>query len=71
MQTTRLITMANQIGEFFQSTPDAAQAKHDIAQHLIKFWAQSMRTQLLNDVQTNAVEGLHPLVKDAILTHLT
>ncbi len=70
MQTARLITMANQIGEFFQSTPDVAQAKEDIAQHLIKFWAKSMRLQLLTHVQDNNAEGLSPLVKEAVLTHL-
>jgi formate dehydrogenase subunit delta len=70
MQTARLITMANQIGDFFQSMPDAVQAKEDIAQHLIKFWAKSMRSQLLNHVQDNNAEGLNPLVRDAVLTHL-
>jgi formate dehydrogenase subunit delta len=70
MQTTRLITMANQIGDFFKSIPDEAQAKEDIAQHLIKFWAASMRTQLVHDVQSNAADDLMPLVRDAVLKHL-
>lgn len=70
MQTTRLITMANQIGDFFKSNPDVAQSREDIAQHLIKFWAASMRTQLVNDVENNAAEDLMPLVRDAVLKHL-
>lgn len=70
MQTTRLITMANQIGDFFKSIPDEAQAKEDISQHLIKFWAASMRTQLVQDVQNNAADDLMPLVRDAVLKHL-
>lgn len=70
MQTTRLITMANQIGDFFKSIPDEAQAKEDIAQHLIKFWPASMRTQLVQDVQNNAADDLMPLVRDAVLKHL-
>lgn len=70
MQTTRLITMANQIGDFFKSIPDEAQAKEGIAQHLIKFWAASMRTQLVHDVQNNAADDLMPLVRDAVLKHL-
>lgn len=70
MQTTRLITMANQIGDFFKSIPDEAQAKEDIAQHLIKFWAANMRAQLVHDVQNNAADDLMPLVRDAVLKHL-
>jgi len=33
MQIEHLITMANQIGDFYKSFPDTEQAKKDIAKH--------------------------------------
>lgn len=70
MQTAHLITMANQVGDFFKSSPDITQAKEDIAQHLIKFWAASMRSQLLTHVKEGDGAGLTPLVREAVLAHL-
>ena len=69
MNTQHLITMANQIGDFFQSYPDANQAKQDIATHLQRFWASSMRQQLIAHVQQQQGEGLQPLVLAAIREH--
>jgi len=69
MNTQHLITMANQIGDFFQSYPDANQAKQDIANHLQRFWASSMRQQLLEHVQQQQGEGLQPLVLAAVREH--
>lgn len=68
MKIEQLITMANQIGTFFKSTPDTDQAKKDIAMHLKRFWALSMRLQLIEHAQ-NEGAGLEPIVKDAILQH--
>jgi formate dehydrogenase subunit delta len=69
MNTQHLITMANQIGDFFQYYPDANQAKQDIATHLQRFWASSMRQQLIAHVQQQQGEGLQPLVLAAIREH--
>ena len=70
MQTEQLIKMANQIGDFYESYPDKNQAQIDIAGHLTKFWAISMRKQLAAYVsQTNGL-GLHQQVASAIATHL-
>jgi formate dehydrogenase subunit delta len=70
MQTERLVAMANQIGDFYKSFPDQAQSKHDIAQHLEKFWAKSMRDQIVVHVDKQRGEGLHPIVLDAIKEYL-
>jgi len=70
MQTERLITMANQIGDFYKSFPDESQSKHDIAQHLEKFWALSMRSQIIDYVNQKNGEGLYDIVRDAIKEHL-
>jgi formate dehydrogenase subunit delta len=66
MKIETLVTMANQIGDFFRSYPDVEQAKHDIANHLKRFWALGMRQQIVAHVKDNNAEGLHALVSDAI-----
>lgn len=68
MKIEQLITMANQIGTFFKSSPDEEQAKKDIVMHLKRFWALSMRLQLIEHVQHEGT-GLEPIVKDAIIQH--
>ena len=64
-----LTQMANAIGEFFQTMPDAEQAEREIAQHLRRFWDPRMRRQLLEHVDSQAGEGLHPIVQQAMLRH--
>ncbi|MEY3883388.1 MAG: hypothetical protein RLZZ379_666 [Pseudomonadota bacterium] len=71
MKIENLVSMANQIGDFFKSFPDQVQAKKDIAQHLERFWASSMRDQILVFVNEANGEGLEPLVRDAIKEHIT
>ncbi len=66
MKIETLITMANQIGDFFRSYPDTEQAKRDIASHLKRFWALGMRQQIVSHVKDHNAEGLHALVGDAI-----
>jgi len=68
MKIEQLIIMANQIGTFFKSIPDSEEAKKDIAMHLKRFWALTMRLQLIEHAQ-NEGTGLEPIVKDAILQH--
>ena len=70
MQIDHLVTMANQIGDFFKSSPDQEQAKKDIAHHLARFWAKSMRQQISQYVQDKNGEGLHLIVRDAIRQYL-
>ncbi len=70
MQIDHLVTMANQIGDFFKSFPDQDQAKRDIAEHLKRFWASSMRQQILAHVNDKNGEGLEAIVRDAIKEHI-
>ena len=70
MNIDHLITMANQIGDFFKSYPDQEKAKEDIANHLTKFWAPSMRNQIKAYVEKEAGKGLELIVIDAIKKHL-
>lgn len=69
MNVEHLITMANQIGDFFSSYPDQAQAQEDIAHHIQRFWARSMRQQILRHVNESQGEGLLPIVATAIKEH--
>ena len=70
MKIDHLIVMANQIGDFFKSSPDQMQAKKDIAQHISRFWASSMRQQILKHVIDNKGAGLEEIVSAAIGEHL-
>ena len=70
MQTEQLIKMANQVGDFFESYPDQVQAQQDIAQHLNRFWALSMRQQIAAHVKEADGIGLHAKVISAISTYL-
>lgn len=65
MDTDNLVHMANRIGEFFQSMPDAEEASSEIALHLRKFWEPRMRNALLAHVDAGG-SGLLPLVQGAV-----
>lgn len=68
MDIQHLVTMANQIGAFFKSYPDAEQAKKDIVMHIKRFWALNMRLQLIEHAQQQG-NGLDPIVQEAIVQH--
>lgn len=70
MQIERLITMANQIGDFYQAFPDENEAQQEIAQHLKKFWAKSMRDEMLEHVDQHEGEGVNPIVLAAVKNYL-
>jgi formate dehydrogenase subunit delta len=65
MDTDNLVHMANRIGEFFQSLPDAEEAASEIALHLRKYWEPRMRRALLAHVDAGG-PGLLPLVQCAV-----
>ncbi|MES2013002.1 MAG: formate dehydrogenase subunit delta [Pseudomonadota bacterium] len=71
MKIEHLVTMANQIGDFFKSFPDQDEAKKDIAQHLTRFWAGSMCQQISAHVNNANGQGLEPIVRDAIKEYLS
>jgi formate dehydrogenase subunit delta len=70
MDIQRLISMANQIGDFYESYPNQTHAQQDIAGHLNKFWALPMRKQIAEYVQAQGGNGLHAQVVNAIKSHL-
>jgi formate dehydrogenase subunit delta len=70
MDIQRLISMANQIGDFYESYPNQSHAQEDIAGHLNRFWALPMRKQIAEYVHVQGGEGLHQKVQTAIKAHL-
>lgn len=69
MDIQNLIKMANQIGGYFSSYPDQQEASKEIATHLERFWAPSMRMQLIDHVDYNHGEGLKDVVISSIKLH--
>ena len=69
MHADKLLRMANQIGDYFESMPDATEARDGIALHIRKFWEPRMRRELLAHIDATGGAGLHPAVLDAINGH--
>ena len=69
MNPERLIQMANQIGSYFAAEPDRVQAEAEIAGHIKKFWAPTMRQTLIEQVEGGQAEGLEEIVAEAVRTH--
>ena len=66
MHIERLITMANDIGNFFSSEPDRREAVTGIANHIRRYWDPRMRRQIVDYVQAGNQQGLTELVHEAI-----
>lgn len=69
MDIDNLVRMANRIGQFFESMPDADEASREIALHLRKFWEPRMRQALLAHLDARGGEGLSPVVLRAVQAH--
>lgn len=67
--TNNLVTMANQIGAFFETMPDRRQALEDIAGHLKRFWEPRMRKALLQYVDDQGGFELKEIVLEALCIH--
>jgi formate dehydrogenase subunit delta len=70
MDVNSLVEMANQIGEFFDSMPDRAEAVDGVADHIHRFWAPRMRIALLNGLDDPEIASeLVPIVQEALTKH--
>ncbi|MBN9498859.1 MAG: formate dehydrogenase subunit delta [Alphaproteobacteria bacterium] len=63
MSHEKLVHMANQIGKFFAHQGENAPV--EIATHLRKFWAPSMRAEIVAYLGAGG-QGLDPQVRQAI-----
>lgn len=64
MDAERLVSMANQIAEFFEHE-EAAKAVERTADHLRKYWDPRMRAAIVAHLKAGG-DGLAPLVKNAV-----
>jgi formate dehydrogenase subunit delta len=64
VQDKKLVTMANQIAQFFEAYPQD-QAIAGVAEHLQKFWEPGMQKRLREIADTQS-ETLYPLVQLAL-----
>ena len=69
MDSQQLIKMANQIGQFFESMPNRAEAEKDIATHLKRFWDPRMRRVLVASRDSGDADSMSAIVREAISTH--
>ena len=66
MNVQKLITMANQIGDFFDAMPDREEGVAGVANHIKRTWDPRMRTQLFEHLQAEGDQALKPIVREAI-----
>jgi formate dehydrogenase subunit delta len=69
MDIHHLVTMANNIGDFFASEPDKGKGAKGVADHIRAFWDPRMRKQIFAHIDQEAGEGLDELVLTALKTH--
>ena len=62
MNTERLVAMANDIAAFFSAEPDKDAAAEQVANHLRRFWAPTMRAEISAHARTGGA-GLTELAK--------
>ena len=65
MDVERLVTMANDIGNFFASEADHQAGIAGVADHLRKFWDPRMRKQLIAHLQSGGA-GLSDIARAGV-----
>jgi formate dehydrogenase subunit delta len=67
MNVERLISMANDIANYFHAEPDRSVAVEGVSGHLKKFWEPRMRKQIIAYAQSNNHEELSELAREGVL----
>jgi formate dehydrogenase subunit delta len=67
MEIHHLVKMANEIGVFFEQTPDRKEAVNSIAAHLRNFWEPRMRREIIAYARKDGGE-LKEIVREAVLS---
>ena len=52
MDIKNLVSMLNQMGDFFEAMPDKNQAKLDLITHVKKFWEPRMKNSIIRKLKT-------------------
>ena len=69
MDIHNLVSMANQIGQFFSAYPDQNEAMDGIANHIRKFWEPRMRLHLFEGIDAGKAAELSALVAQSLALH--
>ncbi len=64
-----LVTMANQIGDFFETMKNRNQSLEEISSHLKRFWEPRMRHALLQHLEQHEGAGQKEIVLDSLRLH--
>ena len=65
MRAERLVSMANDIGAFFNAEPDKAEAAKSVALHLKRYWDPRMRREIVAHYRDGGA-GLDLIVRAAV-----
>ena len=65
MRAERLVSMANDIGAFFNAEADKAVAAQGVASHIKRYWDPRMRREIVTHYRDGGA-GLDPLVRSAV-----
>ena len=65
MRVDRLVSMANDIGAFFNGEPDKTEAARGVASHVRRFWDPRMRREIVAHLE-NGGAGLEEPARTGI-----
>jgi formate dehydrogenase subunit delta len=66
VRAERLVTMANDIGHFFNAEADKDEAARSVANHIKRYWDPRMRREIVSHYRQAGGAGLDPLPRSAI-----
>ena len=66
MRADRLVTMANDIGQFFNADADKELAAKNVANHIRRYWDPRMRREIVSHYREAGGAGLDPVPRSAI-----
>ena len=66
MRAERLVSMANDIGHFFDADANKEEAAKSVANHITRYWDPRMRRQIVAHYREAGGAGLDPVPRSAI-----
>lgn len=66
MRAERLVSMANDIGHFFDVDPNKEEAAKSVANHIKRYWDPRMRREIVAHYREAGGAGLDPVPRSAI-----
>ncbi len=66
MRAERLVSMANDIGHFFDAEADKSVAAGNVANHIKRYWDPRMRREIVAHYKEKGGAGLDPVARSAV-----